>query len=105
VSGVSKHNALRSALETQAARFRTSVTLAGPFEEGDPGHTEAHNEIGRAFLKLRDVANGYGVTPPVVINLPDVAHVGDMGHVTDHALFDTALTVIEGVVLPWETHT
>jgi hypothetical protein len=97
------HNTLRAALETQAARFRTSVELSGPFSEGDPGHTEAHNEIGRAFLKLRDVANGYGVTPPVVLTLPDVAHVGDMGHISDHALFATALTVIQSVTLPWET--
>jgi hypothetical protein len=100
---IDKHNALYSALMGQAARYRTSVTLTGPVAEGDPGHTEIHNEIGRAMLKLRDVANGYAVTPPVVINLPDVAHVGDTGHVADHALFDTALAVLVAVRLPWET--
>jgi hypothetical protein len=102
MTAVSKHNDLRAALMAQAARYRTSVTLSGPFSEGDPAHTEVHNEIGRAFLHLRDVANGYGVTPPCVITLPDVAHVGDTGHITDHATFDTALTVIQAVELPWE---
>lgn len=102
MTAVSKHNDLRAALIAQAARYRTGVDLSGPFTEGDPGHTEVHNEVGRAMLKLRDVANGYGVTPPVVINLPDVAKVGDTGHVADHALFDTALAVLQGVTLPWE---
>jgi hypothetical protein len=102
MTAVSAHNDLRAALVNEAARYRTSVYLSGPFTEGDPGHTESHNEIGRAMLRLRDVANGYGVTPTVAITLPDVANVGDTGHLDDHDLFDTALAVLQAVELPWE---
>lgn len=99
---VDVHNDLHSRITYQAARYRTSVSITGPFAEGDPAHVDAHNKVCIALIRLRDVANGYDVDPVVTISLPDVAAVGDTGHIADHALIEAALDVIEGVTLPWE---
>lgn len=99
---VDVHNDLYSRILYQAARYRTSVSITGPFVAGDAAHVDAHNKVCIALIRLRDVANGYDVDPEVVLTLPDVAAVGDTGHITDHALIEAALTVIEGVELPWE---
>jgi hypothetical protein len=102
VSGADTHNALYYALLTLGGRYHVTVDIGGPFDVNSPAHTEEHNRIGRAMLALRDAANAAPVTPAVVLTLPDVALVGDTGHVTDHATLATALTVLQAVVLPWE---
>lgn len=99
---VDVHNDLYARLLAVASRFHTTVDIPGPFAAGDPAGVEAHNANGRAMLKLRDVANAYDVDPVVVISLPDVAHVGDTGHIADHVLHEDALQVLEAVVMPWE---
>ncbi len=99
---VDVHNDLYARILYQGARYRTTVTLTGPFAEGDPAHVDAHNKVCIALIRLRDAGNSAGTDPEIVITLPDVAAVGDTGHITDHALIESALQVIEAAVLPWE---
>jgi hypothetical protein len=102
MTAVSAHNDLYERLIVLSTRYRTTVDIGGPFREGDPAGVEEHNRANIAMIALRDAANALPVDPVVVITLPDEAFPGDSGHVADHALMETALSVLEAVVLPWE---
>lgn len=100
---VDVHNDLRARTLTQAGRYMTTVNIGGPFVENAPDHVNEHNKLCIALIHLMNVGNDHGAEPYIAISLPDEAHVGDTGHVSDHALIETALQVIEAAVLPWET--
>jgi hypothetical protein len=98
---VTDHNDLAAALEIEAARFHTSISIGGPFNVGDAAHVAEHNRISIAMIHLSDTAVATFGLDPIALTLPDVALVGDTGHIADHALFDAALLLIQETVLPW----
>ncbi len=86
---IAAHNVLREHVLAEAARFGlTPPTLAGPFTGGEPDHIGAHNALVSA---IQDVATAGGIT----VTLPDLAKLGDSGHVADHDAMRAALAVIQ----------
>ena len=98
---VTDHNDLRTRLLSEASRHYTSVDIGGAHTIGDAAHVNEHTQLCIGLIKLAAVeVDTFSLADPG-LTLPDVANVGDTGHITDHALIEAALVIIEGVTLPW----
>lgn len=81
------HNALRGEMVTQATRLGVAIDIGGPYKIGDPAHIQEHN---RTSAALRLLAGAVAYEGPI----PEDRALGDTGHVTDHQLWDNAITAI-----------
>jgi hypothetical protein len=94
---IAAHNVLREHVLAEAARFGlTPPTLAGPFTGGEPDHIGAHNAL---LSAIEDVATAGGIDlvgnlSAVGLTLPDTAHLGDPGHVSDHDVLTAAVGLL-----------